>query len=95
MPRDLYVKRTFRDATAVKQYLDRGMKAIFDGKLYVEPIEDHLPTESEPWISGKFLKENERFVDVQVGDRVVVGLEADVAAARLFWTRIAGRWQAG
>jgi len=71
LPKELYVKRTFKDAAAVRQYLDRGMKPIFDGKLYVQRIEDHLPTESEPWISGRFLKENGRFMDVRIGDRVL------------------------
>jgi hypothetical protein len=52
------------------KYLDRGMQPIFDGKLYVDPIADHVPTESEPWISGRFIKEAGRFMEVQVGDKV-------------------------
>ena len=71
LPKDLYVKRTFKDAEAVQKYLKSSYKQIFDGKLYLEPIPDHLPTEKEPWISGKFLKENGRFMDVQIGDKIV------------------------
>lgn len=70
LPMDLFVKRTFKDAAAVRTWIERGRKPILDGKLYVEPNEDHFPTESEPWISGKFIKENGRYMDVQVGDRV-------------------------
>jgi hypothetical protein len=70
LPANLYVKRPFKDADAVARYLDRGMKPIMDGKLYVGAIADHLPTADEPWISGKFIKESGRFMDVQVGDRI-------------------------
>ncbi len=68
LPKDLYVKRTFKDAAAVQTWIDRGRKPIMDGKLYVEPIADHLPTTEEPWISGKFIKENGRFMEVKIGD---------------------------
>ncbi|MEJ6719006.1 MAG: SGNH/GDSL hydrolase family protein [Akkermansiaceae bacterium] len=71
LPRELYIKRTFQDANAVKKYLKGNFKPIFDGKFYTSPIPDHLPTEKEPWISGKFLKENGRFMDVQIVDKVV------------------------
>jgi hypothetical protein len=70
LPKTLYVKRRFRDAAALQKWIKRGRKAIYDGKLYVAPIADHLPTEREPWISGRFIKENGRFMDVQVGDEV-------------------------
>ena len=70
LPKDLYVKRTFKDAEAVRNWKKRGSKPIMDGKLYVEPIADHLPTPDEPWISGKFMRENGRFMDVQIGDKV-------------------------
>ena len=70
LPKDLYVKRTFKDAAAVQKFLQRGSRPIFDGKLYVEPIDDHFPTEREPWISGKFIRENGRFMDVQIGEKV-------------------------
>jgi hypothetical protein len=68
LPKVLYVRRNFQDATAVSDYLAKGSKPIFDGKLYAEPIPDHLPTEQEPWISGRFVRENGRFMDVKVGD---------------------------
>lgn len=70
LPENLYVKRTFKDATAVQKYIRLGSRPIFDGKLYVEPIDDHFPTESEPWISGRFIKEDGRFMDVQIGEKI-------------------------
>ena len=70
LPHNLYVKRTFKDAAAVQKYIRLGARPIFDGKLYVEPIDDHFPTESEPWISGRFIKENGRFMDVQIGEKI-------------------------
>jgi hypothetical protein len=70
LPEALYVKRAFKDAQAVQIWIDRGKKPILDGKLYVEPIDDHLPSAEEPWISGKFLKESGRYMEVQVGDQV-------------------------
>lgn len=70
LPEGLFVKRTFKDEAAVQTWIDRGRKPIMDGKLYVEPIADHLPTAEEPWISGKFVKENGRFMEVQIGDEV-------------------------
>lgn len=70
LPKKLYVRRNFKDADAVRAFIKKGAKPIFDGKLYVKPIPDHLPTEDEPWISGRFLKENGRFMDVQIGDKV-------------------------
>lgn len=70
LPEKLYIKRTFKDAQAVRAWTERGSKPIFDGKIYVKPIEDHSPTENEPWISGRFLKENGRYMDVAVGDRI-------------------------
>ncbi len=70
LPKVLYVRRNFQDATAVRAYLAKGFKPIFDGKLYVDPIPDHLPTEQEPWISGRFVRENGRFMDVKVGDHI-------------------------
>jgi hypothetical protein len=70
LPAALYVRRNFQDAAAVRDYLTRGSKPIFDGKLYVDPVPDHLPTEKEPWISGRFIRENGRFMDVKIGDDV-------------------------
>ncbi|MGI9465835.1 MAG: hypothetical protein ACR2OA_01795 [Rubripirellula sp.] len=70
LPEVLYIRRNFQDATAVRDYLAKGSKPIFDGKLYVDPIPDHLPTEEEPWISGKFVQENGRFMDVKIGDDI-------------------------
>jgi hypothetical protein len=70
LPKNLYVNRTFKDAAVVQKYIKLGSRPIFDGKLYVKPIDDHFPTESEPWISGRFIKENGRFMDVQIGDKV-------------------------
>ena len=73
LPKVLYVRRNFQDAAAVRDYLAKGSKPIFDGKLYVDPIPDHLPTEQEPWISGRLVRENGRFMDVKVGDKVLFG----------------------
>ncbi len=70
LPEVLYVRRNFQDAAAVRDYLAKGSKPIFDGKLYVDPVPDHLPTEQEPWISGRFVRENGRFMDVNVGDDI-------------------------
>ena len=70
LPKDLYVKRTFKDAAAVQTWIDRGRKPILDGKLYVEPIADHMPTAEEPWISGKFIREDGRFMEVKIGDEM-------------------------
>ena len=44
LPKNLYVKRTFKDAEAVRKWEERGRRPIFDGKLYLEPIADHLPS---------------------------------------------------
>jgi hypothetical protein len=70
LPKDLYVKRTFKDAETVRRFIKDQDCPIFNGKLYTTPIADHFSTEEEPWISGKFIKENGRYMDVQVGDRV-------------------------
>ena len=70
LPKVLYVRRNFQDAAAVRDYLAKGSKPIFDGKLYVNPIPDHLPTEQEPWMSGRLVQENGRFMDVKVGDEI-------------------------
>ncbi|MGB0578472.1 MAG: SGNH/GDSL hydrolase family protein [Limisphaerales bacterium] len=69
LPQELYVMRRFKDAAGVKRFNDR-QRAIHDGKLYAKQIADHLPTEDEPWISGRFIKENGRYMDVQIGDKV-------------------------
>ena len=70
LPKNLYVKRTFKDAEAVRKWEERGRRPIFDGKLYLEPIADHLPSPGEPWISGQFMGENGRFMDVQIGEEI-------------------------
>ena len=70
LPKNLYVKRTFKDAEAVRKWEERGRRPIFDGKLYLDPIPDHLPSPGEPWISGKFIGENGRFMDVQIGEEI-------------------------
>ena len=70
LPRNLYVKRTFKDAEAVRKWEERGRRPILDGKLYLDPIPDHLPSPGEPWISGKFIGENGRFMDVQIGEEI-------------------------
>jgi hypothetical protein len=70
LPKNLFIKRTFKDANAVKKWKERGRGPIMDGKLYVKAIADHLPTSEEPWISGKFIRENGRFMDVQIGHEV-------------------------
>jgi len=70
LPRNLYVKRTFKDAEAVRKWEERGRRPIFDGKIYLDPIPDHLPSPGEPWISGQFMGENGRFMDVQIGEEI-------------------------
>ena len=70
LPKNLYVKRMFKDAEAVRKWEERGRRPIMDGKLYLKPIADHLPTPEEPWISGKFIRENGRFIDVQIGREI-------------------------
>lgn len=70
LPQDLYVKRTFKDADAIRKWDERDRRPIMDGKLYVGPISDQIPTPGKPWIAGKFIRENGRFMDVQIGDEV-------------------------
>ena len=70
LPKNLYVKRTFKDAEAVRKWEERGRRPIFDGKIYLDPIPDHLPGPGEPWISGQFMGENGRFMDVQIGEEI-------------------------
>ena len=70
LPQNLYVKRTFKDAEAIWRWEERGRRPIMDGKLYIAPIPDQLPTLEKPWISGRFIRENGRFMDVQVGDAI-------------------------
>jgi hypothetical protein len=70
LPQNLYVKRTFKDAEAIRQWEERGRRPIMDGKLYIAPIPDQLPTLEKPWISGRFIRENGRFMDVQIGNEV-------------------------
>jgi len=41
LPKDLYVKRTFKDAEAIRKWEERGRRPIMDGKLYIAPIPDH------------------------------------------------------
>ena len=70
LPKDLYVKRTFKDAEAIRKWEERGRRPIMDGKLYIAPIPDQLPTLAKPWIAGRFIRENGRFMDVQIGDAI-------------------------
>ena len=70
LPQNLYVKRTFKDAEAIRKWEERGRRSIMDGKLYIAPIPDQLPTLEKPWISGRFIRENGRFMDVQIGDAI-------------------------
>ena len=70
LPENLYVKRTFKNRDAVKRWEDQGRRPIMDGKLYIEPIADNLPTAEKPWMSGKFIRENGRFMEVQIGGEV-------------------------
>jgi hypothetical protein len=70
LPKDLYVKRIFKDAEAIRKWEERGRRPIMDGKLYIAPIPDQLPTLAKPWISGRFIRENGRFMDVQIGDAI-------------------------
>ena len=70
LPQNLYVKRTFKDAEAIRKWEERGKHPIMDGKLYIALIPDQLPTLEKPWISGRFICENGRFMDVQIGDAI-------------------------
>jgi hypothetical protein len=70
LPADLYVKRTFKDAKTVERFLQTQDRPLFNGKLYLKPIADHFPTEDEPWIAGRFIKENGRYMEVQVGEQI-------------------------
>ena len=70
LPQNLYVKRTFKDADAIRKWEERDRRPIMDGKLYVGPISDQIPTPGKPWIAGKFIRENGRFMDVQIGEEV-------------------------
>ena len=70
LPQKLYVKRTFKDAKTVEAFLKHRERGAYFGKIYTTPIEDHLPTAQEPWIAGRVLKENGKFIDVGVGDEV-------------------------
>ena len=70
LPKNLYVKRKFRDAEAVRKWEERGRRPIMDGKLYLDPIPDQLPTIEKPWLAGRFIRENGRFMEVQIGEEV-------------------------
>ena len=70
LPQNLFVKRTFKDADAIRKWEERDRRPIMDGKLYVGPISDQIPTPGKPWIAGKFIRENGRFMDVQIGEEV-------------------------
>ena len=70
LPKNLYVKRMFKDTEAIRKWEEQGRRPIMDGKLYLKPIADHLPTPEQPWISGKFIGENGRFIDVQIGREI-------------------------
>ena len=70
LPQNLYVKRNFKDAEAIRQWEERGRRPIMDGKLYIASIPDQLPTLEKPWISGRFIRENGRFMDVQIGEAI-------------------------
>ena len=70
LPQNLFVKRTFKDADAIRKWEERDRHPIMDGKLYVGPISDQIPTPGKPWIAGKFIRENGRFMDVQIGEEV-------------------------
>jgi hypothetical protein len=70
LPQNLYVKRTFKDAEAIRQWEERGRRPIMDGKLYLDPISDQLPTLEKPWIAGRFIREHGRFMEVQIGEEV-------------------------
>ena len=70
LPQNLYVKRTFKDAEAIRQWEERGRRPIMDGKLYLDPISDQLSTLEKPWIAGRFIREHGRFMEVQIGEEV-------------------------
>ena len=69
LPRDLYVKRPFKDWKSARRALDNPDQPILCGKIYVTPLEDHLPTEDELWIAGRLVGKEGRYAGITVGDR--------------------------
>ncbi len=70
LPKDLYVRLRFSDWKRAKFALDNPDRALWDGKIYVTKLDDHLPTENELWLSGKLTDIDGRSKNVQVGDRI-------------------------
>jgi hypothetical protein len=55
LPKQLYAKFYFKDWKAARDGLTAPQRYMTNGKIYVKPLADHLPTEKELWISGKLL----------------------------------------
>ena len=69
LPKDLYVMRRFVNWQEAQRAIADPGRTMWDGKIYVTPLKDHLPTQSELWIAGKMTKNLGREKNVQVGDK--------------------------
>ncbi len=66
LPEKLYVRRQFKDAQTVQDFLNRGEMKLALGKIYTTKLPDHLPTADEPWISGMLTEVTDKFMKVKV-----------------------------
>lgn len=54
IPAEVYAKVEFKDLKSAKSVL--GKRDLHGGRVYFSNIGEHLPTEDEPWLSGKVIK---------------------------------------
>ncbi len=69
LPKDLYVRRPYKDWKSAQNALDNPGEPILCGRIHVTPLEDHLPTKDELWIAGRFVRKEGRYADITVGGR--------------------------
>jgi hypothetical protein len=69
LPKELYVRVRFGSWKQATYAMEHPERPIWDGKLFVNPQKDHLPSENELWLSGKMLAVEGRYKVIKIGDK--------------------------
>jgi hypothetical protein len=56
LPKTLYVRYRFKDWKTAQRALKDPTRTLWGGKIYVTPLKEHLPSESQLWLVGKMTK---------------------------------------
>jgi hypothetical protein len=69
LPKELYIRVRFASWKQAKYSLEHPERPIWDGKIFVKPLKDHLPSQDELWLSGKMLKVDGRYKIVEIAGK--------------------------